>query len=232
MHNKIITDFLLAINNVPDFYHSQPNVYMADSGLYQDVDEPIKKYERRLLTAIFNEYDKVIGSDKHYTGLFPDVEVVKPFFYGTNTNNEVIKSFAYLNDLANKKGKKIDELEFLTTIPDFIVHKSQDDENPKNQLLSAELKTNPNMDDLDFFKDLLKLNLYIEKYKFQNAAFVIANKSEKFIKTYAEIYFSNANLFKSQASTQNLYFIYRPSEKQPFEAFSMSTLLYNGLNNK
>lgn len=71
--------------------------------------------------------------------------------------------------------------------PDLLIHKSQSDNNPKNQILALELKVG-NPKQIYFDKDLFKLMIYKSDLKFKNVVFLIVNCKEHLVRKKLENY--------------------------------------------
>jgi hypothetical protein len=79
--------------------------------------------------------------------------------------------------------------------PDLIIHKSQSDTNPTNQIFSMECKIAPNLNYEKFRKDLFKLMIYKEILKFQENLYLIANNRNEKISEFLERYQSEGMFF-------------------------------------
>ncbi|MDP8202235.1 MAG: hypothetical protein P9M11_08880 [Candidatus Tenebribacter burtonii] len=77
--------------------------------------------------------------------------------------------------------------------PDLIIHKSQSDTNPQNQIFSMECKINPNLNYSDFKKDLFKLMLYKKVLNFSENLYFIANNNTNKILKYFQRYKDDKN---------------------------------------
>lgn len=71
-----------------------------------------------------------------------------------------------------------------TIVPDLFFHKSQDDNNPENQKVVLECKTEDNINEIKIKKDLAKLILYIEQLNYQKAILLVCNNEVSIIEDY------------------------------------------------
>lgn len=93
----------------------------------------------------------------------------------------------------------------LKRIPDLIIHKSIHSTLKEDQLFVAEIKTDPNITEDDFYADFFKVNLFMSELNFQYGAFIAANIDCSKIIQWLCNYLSD-NLFINQ-SNQKIYLI-------------------------
>jgi hypothetical protein len=182
--NEILNDLHKAIDSIEEFYYTIPNVKVINDKISLN-DNEFKFYERRFAAQLKSEYDRLIrnGITGTYKEVRTDLEVIKKYIFTSHLDHKIKNSFS---KLYNKDSDKT--FETITTIPDFFIHKQQDNFDEDFQKLIVEIKTTPNLNETDLFFDLFKLNIYVEKYKFQNGVLLIVNnelnKIEKFTKSY------------------------------------------------
>lgn len=98
-------------------------------------------------------------------------------------NKELLRQFEVLCN--NTNGMK----------PDLIIHKSQKDQNPNNQIFAMECKITPRLNYSDFKYDLFKLMIYKEILNFQENLYLIANNKNSKIAEFLETYQSERKFF-------------------------------------
>lgn len=77
--------------------------------------------------------------------------------------------------------------------PDFVIHTSHErmNENYNGQYLIMEAKTTSDLKNKDFYWDLFKLNLYVEKLEYNTAVYLIVNTTVSEVKSKVERYHKN-----------------------------------------
>lgn len=98
-------------------------------------------------------------------------------------------------------GKKVEktrkELKFslkdneIEVLPDLVIHNSHNPSSGNSddgQFLVLEAKTTSRLGEYYFMRDLFKLNLYIEKLNYQNAVYLVINKSADTIDNFIAVY--------------------------------------------
>jgi hypothetical protein len=140
-------------------------------------------YENNFVTK-FNE----IYAHLEFNGKIPrrldlqrQLQIPKVYIWSEHKDPKVTLHY---NELKKRYGDSIENHAEFETIPDFFIHKDQNDRNPKNQRLIIEFKTEFNLPENRFMWDFFKLNLYLEKYNFQTACFVGINNSRQRIGDY------------------------------------------------
>ena len=74
--------------------------------------------------------------------------------------------------------------------PDFVVHESHEkDYEIDGQKIIIEAKTTNHLIEMDFWWDLLKLNVYIDELKFENAIYIIVNANKNDVDNYVKSYY-------------------------------------------
>ena len=86
--------------------------------------------------------------------------------------------------MSNKASK-----DYINVRPDFVIHQSHDvDYDYRGQKLIIEAKTTKDLDEIDFCWDFLKLNFYVDEFKFKNALYMLVNIDRKQIIKMFNIY--------------------------------------------
>lgn len=105
--------------------------------------------------------------------------------------------------------------------PDFLFHQ---DHNPNNlnsedQHLVLEAKTAKKIQDVDFFWDFFKLNVYVDVLHFKNAVYLIVNqkisKIDKLISKYKD-----ENLFET-LQKEHIVFLIQENQQQPPQLYKL-----------
>lgn len=171
--NETLQDLITAINRIPGFYYSMPAIAVHNDNLATSTrSEEVKYYERRFVAHLKSEYDNLIknGATENYQDVNTDLEVIKKYIYSERPDNAIVDAYKKLTGRDNKK-----TFDTITTIPGFFIHKEQDDWDEEFQRLAMEVKTLPAINTDDFFLDLFKINVYVEKYHFQNGVYLLVN---------------------------------------------------------
>jgi hypothetical protein len=218
MMNEILKDLNKALDSVSEFYYGMPTVVLENDNL--DVDEEeIKYYERRFVAQIKSEYDKLIANNEteNYEDVNTDLEVIKKYIY-SEPDNKIVETYKKLNQKNDNKTFKS-----ITTIPDFFIHKEQDNKEKTYQKLVVEAKTAENIDETDLFLDLFKLNVYAEKYNFQNCVFIITNNETNRVKKLSKKYLTS-KLYLSPNNLKNIYLFIKPKFGEKTEVIRLIDL--------
>lgn len=101
--------------------------------------------------------------------------------------------------------------------PDFIVHKSNDIESvsEENQIMIIEAKTKKNLTKKEFGRDFLKLNLYIDRLKFQEAVYLIVNQTPQQIDACIKNYIGKGYYMSEQNLDKLWFFIQDGHNEDP-----------------
>lgn len=103
----------------------------------------------------------------------------------------------YISLKGEKEIRTCNDLRFIIkndkieVIPDFVIHESHNPDcsnSEKGQYLVLEAKTSKQLGEYYFMRDLFKLNAYLAGLHFQNAVFLVINKSAKTIDDYIASY--------------------------------------------
>jgi len=214
--NEILIDLKNAVNSIPEFYYTMPTVNVINDNLDIDNDK-LKRYERRFVAQLKSEYDKLIndGSTGNYKEVNTDFEVIKRYIYTDNPDESIEATYI---KLINKNDNKT--FQTITTIPDFFIHKQQDNREEAFQKLAVEAKTTSQIDDDDFFLDLFKLNVYVEKYNFQNGVYLIANNNSNTVRQLAKSYLKQ-RLYLAPHNRDRIYLFIKPNFNSDIEIIKL-----------
>jgi hypothetical protein len=217
--NEILLDLTNAVNSIPEFYYTMPTVSILNDNL--DIDnEEIKYYERRFVAQLKSEYDKLIkeGSTGNYEEVNTDFEVIKRYIYTDNPDKSIEATY---KKLSNKNDNKT--FQTITTIPDFFIHNQQDNREEAFQKLAVEAKTTDQLYEDDFFLDLFKLNVYVEKYNFQNGVYLIANNNSNTVRHLAKSYLRQ-RLYLAPHNKNRIYLFIKPNYNSDIETIKLIDL--------
>lgn len=90
----------------------------------------------------------------------------------------------------DKKGTERASEKYKNVRPDFVVHESHEkDYEIDGQKIIIEAKTTNHLIEMDFWWDLLKLNVYIDELKFENAIYIIVNANKNDVDNYVKSYY-------------------------------------------
>lgn len=207
--NQIITDVVKALNKVEHKYYSLPTAVFNDNYNSLETAEKCKPYERRFMMEFAAQYRVIINNKPNfYVSTDQDFEIPKQFMFSDHSDDLIRETWQELN---KKSNGKVDMIKYFTTYPDFLIHKSQDDRTPNNQKLILEAKVNPSPDKYEIFKDIFHINIYSEKYLFQNNVILLVNLTkDKWISFYNE-YKSNKYFSASSERLNYIYAIFKKS---------------------
>lgn len=212
--NNILSDLIKALNNIDRKYYEMQNVVFNNGILEFDSDEDLKNYERRLMIEFAVQYSKLFGEDTNqlYNGTQTDFEIPKKYMYYGNPDEKIKDTY---EKLSNKeyKSKSNSEMMFnyFTTIPDFLIHKSQNNFDEEFQKLIVEAKTNPNPSKIEIFKDIFHINIYAEKYNYQNCVILLINYPEKKWLTDLRSYLANRYYLASIEKQNRIFVVFKES---------------------
>jgi len=186
MNNNTILNFLKALEKIKERDFLFANAILNDN-LINVFEDKYSTYENNFVTKLNEKYailsdQKKIEEPKELTRQF---QIPKRFAYSEFGDEKIKQAFIKIQTVL---GKNCEINEEWITIPDFIIHKDQEDVNSDNQLLIAEVKTEKQLSYKKFVWDFFKLNLYLEKLNFQNGIFLTVNCSEKIILSHLKTY--------------------------------------------
>lgn len=115
--------------------------------------------------------------------------------------------------------------DYINVRPDFVIHASHDKVyDYKGQKLIIEAKTTRNLDDIDFCWDFLKLNVYVDEFKFANAIYMLVNTNKEHIEDMLNLYKNEIGYFCNDMK-KIWFFVQDWSGKEmlPVEIYQMKT---------
>lgn len=150
-------------------------------------------------------YGKQIIDRKEYV----NGEITKHFEHFSDKAKEAYEKFKIMKKertvSQNDNKKEESQLKWINVRPDFVIHEShKEDYETTGQKLVVEAKSTLYLDELDFCWDLMKLNFYLDKLKFQNCIYMIVNTSKADIQNMINLYTERFNYFSNDLS--NLWF--------------------------
>jgi hypothetical protein len=138
--------------------------------------------------GLIGKYKKVFRTDFLNGEVYKQMELV--------VDGEAKTAYENFIKLKNEKQlhncfEKIESRDYVNVRPDFVIHSDHKKEYEYwGQKLIVEAKTTKKIDEIDFCWDLLKLNVYINEFCFQNAIYMLVNTTkdeiEKMLKFYNE----------------------------------------------
>lgn len=184
--NNTISNFLKALNEVERIDYVTQRVTLVDDIININGDT-FSTYENNFVTKLNEKYAvlnhiKFIEEPKELVRQF---QVPKKYAYSDISDSRIEQS---VNDICRILGDDANPIEELYLIPDFIIHKDESDKSPTNQRLIVEAKTELNLSYKKFIWDFFKLNLYLNKFHFQNAIFLSINTPQKAIYNHISNY--------------------------------------------
>ena len=186
MFRLSLKNLLLALSKIEEVHYRTPNVRMIEDviNIYND---KFITYENNFTSQLHSWYG-VLSYLRDITEpamLLRQLQIPKHFAWSEDSDLMVQEAIEKLKGIPNSHE---DLIEQLMTIPDFIIHKEQGNRDRENQLLIAEVKTEANLTFAKFAWDFFKLNLYLEKFDFQTACFIVVNNNPTIIRSYVSRY--------------------------------------------
>lgn len=182
---KICTLIIEALNNVPKSFYVIINPIERNDqiiGYAKDETQAERSFVARFYFEMMKIFEKDQSLKKYLEHYIMDIELYKRIIY---------KNKAYPTLYEKSRNVFISE-KSEGVYPDFIFHKGQMYNNPKDQLLIMELKAKE-VNEEEFNYDTFKTNLYVEEFNFQNGIYVIVNNKIELIrelfKRYRENYY-------------------------------------------
>ena len=170
-------------------------------------------YERNYIIT----FSYLMGRKAGYSKLLSDKFV----------NGEIIKDFILYPQNDDDKTRRRIYPSRKYYCPDFIIHTShlKSNDNYVGQYLRMEAKTTSELKKKDFYWDLFKLNLYVEKLDYDTAVYLIVNTTISQVKAMIDEYDEKkywytrkiGNIQRSKENKEHhIYFLIQESvEKQP-----------------
>lgn len=168
--NSVIEGLKIAIKNIKLFYYEIPNlVYVEDELVNRN--NYTTTYERSFISQLKSELD-LIKNQYFENNKYTQVECPKEFCWGELRDEKIYASYIKLESInINLAHNTIDNLPNKIYNVDFCIHESQSNHRRQSQLLVLEAKTTNHLTNSMFNNDLFRLNIFVEKYNFQNAVF-------------------------------------------------------------
>lgn len=214
--NTILNDLIKAVRNIPkQFYETQDISYK--NGTLKKGSEELKCYERRFMIQFSIQYSKILENDTNsvYMGTQTDFEIPKKYIYSSESDEKIRDTFEKLNKKESKSNLNSEIMfKYFTTFPDFLIHKSQENNENEFQKLIIEAKTNPQPSKVEIFKDIFHINIYSEKYNYQNCVILLINyPKNKWLADFRS-YLANQYYLASIQKQESIFIVF----KESFEA--------------
>lgn len=180
--DNILSDLITTVNNIDKKYYELQNVSFNNGTLKFNSEEDVKNYELRFMNQFSIQYSKLfeIDTNQIYNGTEIDFEIPKKYMYSENEDSNIKNTFERLHKKERKNNSESEIMfKYFTTIPDFLIHKSQNNIDEEFQKLIIEAKTNLNPSKIEIFKDIFHINIYAEKYNYQNSVILLINYPKK-----------------------------------------------------
>jgi len=186
MFRLSLKNLLLALSTIEEVHYLTPNVRMIEDTV-NIFDDKFITYENNFTSQLHSRY-AVLSHLREITEpafLKRQLQIPKHFAWSEDSDLAVREAIERLRGIPNNHEDVIDQL---MTIPDFIIHKEQENRERENQLLIAEVKTEANLTFAKFAWDFFKLNLYLNKFNFQTSCFIVINNNPGIIRSYVSRY--------------------------------------------
>ena len=215
--NETIENFLKSLEQVEEIDFTTQRVRLVEDQINFDGDK-FSTYENNFVTKLNEKYAILnhIGTIKEPKELIRQFQIPKRFVYSSDNDPKLENCVNQIYKLLGIKANLIKELEL---IPDFIIHRNEDDKELINQRLIAEVKTEINLSYKKFIWDFFKLNIYVEKFPFQNGIFLSINATQDRIEEYIENYIQDGLYLTDR--TKDIYII----TKENFSAVTITKQL-------
>lgn len=225
--NQTIENFLVALSKVEeaDFLTARVKLVEEEINIYNDT---YSTYENNFVVKLNEKYALSIYTEKidEPKDLIRQFQIPKKYAYSPIAESKITES---VNKLSNIKDEDCDPITEFTLIPDFIIHKKQEDKTLSNQRLIAEVKTEFDLTYSKFAWDFLKLIIYLNKFHFQNAIFLSINNSLSTITSHLNKYIDNRMYMPE--NYRNLFIIIQEDFKSKPIVFSLQDFYDNKSRN-
>ena len=170
------------------------------------------------------KYNKTLGSVDYINGeLYKQIQSI--------SDGDAKDAYKDFIDYKNrKKGEensdKIESRDYVNTRPDFVIHNNHKKQyEDSGQKLIIEAKTTNRLNEVDFCWDLLKLNVYINEFHFQNAIYMLVNTNKDQIE-YLLNYYNDIIHYYAHDITKLWFFVQKWNGKQllPVEIFQLENI--------
>jgi hypothetical protein len=227
MYRTVIQNLLKALQEIEAPHYLTANVKMVDD-ICNVFNDHFTTYENNFTSQLSTNYSVLVKTGKindrqHF---LKQLQIPKHYVFSEDRDAEVVSTLEKIKDI---RGNHENELSQLLTIPDFIIHKDQENSEMKNQLLIVEVKTEANLSYAKFAWDFFKLNLYLNKFNFQTACFIVVNNTEDKVGSYVSKYITD-KLYRAER-TKDLFVIAKESYNHRPHIASLNRFLVNYIKN-
>ncbi|MDR6372129.1 hypothetical protein J2795_003213 [Chryseobacterium bernardetii] len=227
-NNPTINNFLAALESIEEINYQTSKVSFQNDRIAINKKRSTT-YENNFVTQLNVQY-AILNYAKEITEpreLTRQLQIPKRYLYSNERDEEI---FVAAGKIRNISSNDSDYLRELTLIPDFFIHKDQDDMSPENQRLIAEVKTERELPYERFLWDFFKLTIYLNKYNFQNAVFLCIHTRKDTILKYIDQYIKERLYLPKSYS--KLYIIIKENFLAKPEIFTLQELFDKFNNNK
>ena len=196
--NEILVDLACCITNIRKFYYEVNDAWVDDNQLSFDINDS-RPYERRFVAELKSQFDKIIEDGRimsNYDERYTDFELPKRI----KTDYEILSIYNKIRGTNEHKSE-------IKTIPDFFIHKEQENMKTENQLLVVEVKTALNIHRTELFMDWFKSCVYVKFFNYQVAVSLILNNSVDEVKSKVKEYFDEINYLPEECIDKVWLFI-------------------------
>lgn len=215
----LIKDIISALENVEERFYKLADISFDDGDMKNN--ENFKTLELRFMQAFSIKFSQEMGNKNIYKKVNYDFEVPKKFMWSNNPDLDIRTTWERLNSKSST-----DMIKYFTTVPDFLVHNSQNTMSEENQQIIIEAKTNPNTSKSEVYKDIFHTFIYSNKYNFKCSIILLVNiNKSKWFKDLNSYILENYY----QGDTENfkkIFVIFKPSYEKPSEVYSIYDILH------
>ena len=215
--NEILVDLACCITNIRKFYYEVNDAWVDDNQLSFDINDS-RPYERRFVAELKSQFDQIIEEGRimsNYDERYTDFELPKRI----KTDNEILSIYIKIRGTNEHKSE-------IKTIPDFFIHKEQENMKTENQLLVVEVKTALNIHPTELFMDWFKSCVYVKYFNYQVAVSLILNNSVDKVKSKVKEYFDEINYLPEECIDKVWLFI-KPGYNEGLTMIKLSDLRDN-----
>jgi hypothetical protein len=212
-----IRNLLQALNEVEEAHYRMPNVRVIED-VINIYDDRFTTYENNFTSQLHMHYAMLarLGEIREPRPFLRQLQIPKHYAWSKDADEHVREALEKLRGIHDSEEDMIDQL---LTIPDFIIHKEQENMDMENQLLIAEVKTEANLPYAKFAWDLFKLNLYLNKFNFQTACFIVTGNQAKKIRSFVFRYLKEEHYLTDR--TKDLFIIIKENHSNRPVTYSL-----------
>lgn len=216
--NRTIENFIKSLEQIEESDFTIQRVTLKEDEINVFGDK-YSTYENNFVTKLNEKYAILnhIGDIIEPNELIRQFQIPKRFVYSADNDPKIEKC---VNEIYKLLGEDADLINELQLIPDFIIHKNQTDKEFESQRLIAEVKTENTLSYKKFVWDFFKLNIYVEKFNFQNGVFLSINTKQASIESFIDNYIQSGLYLTHK--TKDVYIII----KENFSSDTMTTPLW------